>query len=99
MSSSMLSKVLIAPLVSEKTTSSGDRENSVAFWVNTKATKQDIKQAVEIYFPTVKVLSVRTVVKARIFVTFGKTSGRTKKRKKAYVKLAAGHQINFAEFE
>lgn len=94
-----LAKVLIAPLVSEKTTRSGERENSVAFWVSPKATKIEIKQAVENFFPNTKVESVRTIVKARNNVRFGEINGRTKKKKKAYVKLAAGHQINFAEFE
>ncbi len=94
-----LAKVLIAPLISEKATRSGERENSVVFWVNTKATKCEIKQAVEAFFPNIKVESVRTMIKGRSFVTFGQVEGRTKKKKKAYVKLAAGHQINFAEFE
>jgi len=94
-----LANVLVAPLTSEKTTRSGERENSVAFWVNVNATKKDIKKAVEVYFPDVKVESVRTMIKGRAFVTFGQIEGRTKKKKKAYVKLAAGHQINFAELE
>ena len=42
-----LSKVLIAPLVSEKASRSGERENSVSFWVNPKSSKHEIKQAVE----------------------------------------------------
>lgn len=94
-----LANVLVRPLVSEKATRSGDRENSVAFWVNPKASKLDIKKAVETFFPNVKVESVRTIVKGRSFVKFGQTEGRTAKKKKAYVKLAAGHQINFADFE
>jgi large subunit ribosomal protein L23 len=91
-----LSRVLIAPLVSEKATRSGDRENSVAFWVNPKSTKGDIKQAVELFF-SVTVESVRTMVKGRCNVRFGQTEGRTKKRKKAYVKLAAGQEINLQD--
>ena len=95
----MLNRVLIGPLVSEKATRSGDRENSVAFWVNPTADKDDIRQAVEMFFPGTKVESVRTAVKHRDFVRFGQTSGRAKKKKKAYVKLAPGTEINFAEFE
>lgn len=94
-----LAKVLIGPLVSEKATRSGEQENSVAFWVNVKATKLEIKKAVEAFFPNVKVEAVRTMVKGRSNTLFGQIEGRTKKKKKAYVKLAAGHQINFAEFE
>jgi large subunit ribosomal protein L23 len=94
-----LANVLVAPLVSEKATRSGDRENSVAFWVNPKASKTDIKKAVEAFFPNVKVESVRTLVKGRSLVRFGQVEGMTKRKKKAYVTLAQGHQINFAEFE
>ncbi|MDQ3018516.1 MAG: 50S ribosomal protein L23 [bacterium] len=94
-----LAKVLIAPLSSEKATRSGERENSVVFWVNPKANKLEIKQAVEAFFAPVKVKSVRTMVKGRSKVRFGQTNGRTKKKKKAYVLLAEGSQINFAELE
>lgn len=94
-----LANVLLAPLVSEKATRSGSRENSVAFWVDTRATKQDIKSAVEAFFPKAKVKHVRTLVKGRDFVNFGKTHGRTKKKKKAYVTLMPGTEITFAEFE
>ena len=93
-----LSNILLAPLVSEKTTRSGERENSAAFWVAPRATKTEIKAAVEAFF-SVKVESVRTCVKARNHVQFAQIDGRTKKKKKAYVKLAEGAQINFAEFE
>jgi len=98
MSESLLANVLIAPIVSEKNTRSGERENSVGFWVNPNATKRDIKKAVEIFFK-VKVDSVRTLVKRRDFVTFGQISGRVKRKKKAYVKLSKGQQINFAELD
>ncbi len=94
-----LANILLAPIVSEKAARSGERENSVAFWVNPKASKSEIKKAVEAFFPSVKVTSVRTMVKGRSFVTFGGTEGRAKRKKKAYVSLAQGHQINFAEFE
>lgn len=94
-----LANVLVAPLISEKATRSAERENSVAFWVNTRATKHDIKQAVETFFPDAKVESVRTCVKGRSHIKFGEIKGRTKKMKKAYVILKEGTQINFAEFE
>lgn len=94
----LLANVLVAPLVSEKTTRSGERENSAAFWVNPRASKKDIKAAVEAFF-SVKVKSVRTSVKARSNVQFAQIDGRTKKKKKAYVTLAEGAQINFAEFK
>lgn len=92
-------QVLLAPLVTEKTTMSSERENSVAFWVHPKANKHQIRKAVEAYFPKVKVDSVRTSIKGRENTRFGQRAGTTAKRKKAFVTLAEGHEINFAEFE
>ena len=92
-----LVRVLIAPITTEKSTLSADRENSVAFWVSPSATKRQIKAAVECFFKGVEVDSVRTLIKPRDFTRFGESSGRRKKMKKAYVKLKAGHEINFAE--
>ncbi|MCS5709392.1 50S ribosomal protein L23 [Candidatus Berkiella cookevillensis] len=92
-----LINVLVAPITSEKTTRSGEAENSVAFWVNPKATKDQIKKAVETFFKGVQVKSVRTLIKRRDFVKFGETRGRRKASKKAYITLKPGHEINFAE--
>lgn len=93
------SNVLVAPVISEKASRSQEKGNSVTFWVNPRATKLQIKQAVESFFSNVEVLSVRTSVKGRSNTTFGQISGRTKKKKKAFVKLAPGNEINFAEME
>jgi large subunit ribosomal protein L23 len=93
-----LANVLLGPLVSEKATRSGDRENSTAFWVSPRATKMEIKAAVEAFF-SVQVERVRTCVVARKNVQFAQIDGRTKKKKKAYVTLAEGAQINLAEFQ
>jgi large subunit ribosomal protein L23 len=92
---SRLTQVLVAPLVSEKSTQAGERENSYAFWVLPSASKHEIKDAVEYFTPGVKVEAVRTAVLGRTQVQFGGRKGRTKLRKKAYVKLAPGHEINF----
>jgi large subunit ribosomal protein L23 len=94
-----IDNVLLATLVTEKTSASGERENSVVFWVDPRSTKPLIKRAVEKYFPEAKVEAVRTLVQGRENVQRGGQSGRTKKRKKAFVKLVAGHEINLAEFE
>lgn len=96
MSIAKLSRVLFGPVVTEKTTLSGERENSVAFWVNPKSTKKEVAQAVEHFFK-VKVESVRTIVLMRPFLKFGQMEGRGAKKKKAYVKLQQGQEINFEE--
>lgn len=93
----LLARVLIAPITTEKTTIAGDRENSVAFWVLPSATKFQVKAAVEKFFDGVEVEKVSTSIKPRDFTRFGNNEGRKKKMKKAYVKLKAGHEINFAE--
>jgi large subunit ribosomal protein L23 len=92
-----LSYVLLSPLVSEKATRAGDKANFVCFWVNPKASKLDIKRAVEHYFPDTNVEKITTSVLGRRKVKFGQTVGRSVKRKKAFVKLRHGQQINFAE--
>lgn len=94
-----IDNVLVAPVITEKSTASGERENSVVFWVDPRSTKPQIKRAVEKFFPEAKVEAVQTLVQGRENVKRGGLSGRTKKRKKAFVKLVAGHEINLAEFE
>lgn len=92
-------QVLLGPVVSEKTTMSGERENSVAFWVSPNATKPQIRAAVEFFFPEVKVQSVSTLKTHRDTKRFGAHEGRLKQRKKAYIKLSEGSDIQLSEFE
>ena len=87
-----LSHVLLAPIVSEKMMRSNAEENSVGFWVNPKANKQEIKLAVERFFK-VDVLKVTTSRLGQEPVRFGGRPGVKKARKKAYVKLASGQEI------
>lgn len=96
-----LSQILIAPLVSEKTTNSGTRENSVTFWVKPDANKLEISNAIEHFFPALagKVESVTTLILAGKRVKKGSTSGRKNKRKKAYIKLSHGAELNFEGLE
>ncbi|WP_297512824.1 50S ribosomal protein L23 [Thermococcus sp.] len=66
-------KVIIRPLVTEKAVSLIERENKLTFIVDRRATKTDIKRAVEEMF-NVKVEKVNTLI-------------TMKGEKKAYVKL------------
>lgn len=95
MISKRLSRVLIAPLVSEK---SVKMQGVEAFWVQPQANKADIKLAVEKMFD-VKVEAVRTVTKRIRPKRSSKqlTTTRRKFKKKAYVKLAEGQALNIAE--
>lgn len=71
-----------------------DRDGQVVFKVLPNATKNEIKTAVEQLFDvevdSVQVVNVRGKVKR-----FGKTPGKRKNWKKAYVQLKEGHDIDF----
>ena len=93
MSIERLTQVLIAPHVSEKSTGLADAANQHVFKVLPGAGKQEIKNAVEQLFQ-VKVAAVRTVRVRGKKKRFGRMSGRRSDWKKAYVRLAAGHDID-----
>ena len=82
-----LMNVVLAPVVSEKSTRVAD-----------DATKPEIKAAVELLFKT----KVDTVTVSRVKgkkKRFGRFMGRRGNWKKAYVRLAAGQEINFGATE
>lgn len=93
-----LMQVLLAPVVSEKSTFVADKGNQYVFRVASNATKPEIKAAVELMFKTqvksVSVVNVRGKEKRS-----GRFVGRRNHWKKAYVALHAGQEINFAEGE
>ena len=90
-------KVLIKPLITEKTTYLKDQSNQVSFIVARKANKIDIQRAVERAFK-VKVEKVRIVNKRpRLKKRFGRVVGKVSGYKKAYVQLAPGEKIDFFE--
>ena len=96
--SDRLMNVVLAPVVSEKSTRVADKNRQYVFRVADTATKPQVKAAIELLFKTkvqsVTVLNVKG--KAR---RFGRFMGRRRNWKKAYVRLAAGHEINFAATE
>ena len=91
-----LYKVLISPVVSEKSTMIADKHNQVAFKVARDATRQDVKAAVELLFK-VQVDSVQILNRRGKEKRFGRTPGRRAHLRKAYVCLKPGQEINFAE--
>jgi large subunit ribosomal protein L23 len=88
-----LLQVIVGPHVSEKSTTSAER-GRVVFKVNVNATKKEIRQAVEKLFE-VKVENVQVMSVSGKRTRFGRTVGRRKAWKKAYVRLAEGHDIDF----
>ncbi len=95
MSKERLMKVLLSPIVSEKSAMAADHANQFAFRVATDATKPEIARAVELMFD-VKVEQVRTVNQKGKQKRFGAMLGKRNNWKKAYVRLQAGQDIDFA---
>ena len=93
-----LMQVLLAPVVSEKSTRVADKNRQYVFRVADGATKPEIKAAVELMFKTSVESVTVTNVKGKQ-KRFGRFMGRRRNWKKAYVRLAAGQEINFAATE
>lgn len=94
MNQDYLMTVLQGPHVSEKTTLLADKHNQVVFQVRTDATKAEIKQAVELMFE-VKVEGVQVLNNRGKIKRTGRSEGRRKNTRKAYVRLAEGEDIDF----
>ena len=94
MSESRLMKVLVAPLVSEKTARLADRNRQYVFKVVGDASKPEIRQAVELLF-NVKVTGVQVANMPGKVKRSGQTYGKRSDWKKAFVTLAEGNDINF----
>jgi large subunit ribosomal protein L23 len=93
-----LMNIVLAPVVSEKSTFVADRNRQYVFRVADDATKPQIKAAIELMFKT-KVDGVRVMNVHGKERRFGKMTGRRRSWKKAYVRLAEGQEINFAATE
>jgi large subunit ribosomal protein L23 len=93
-----LMNVVLAPVVSEKSTLVADKNRQYVFRVADSATKPEVKAAIELLFKT-KVHSVTVSNVKGKEKRFGRFIGRRRNWKKAYVRLAAGQEINFAATE
>jgi large subunit ribosomal protein L23 len=91
----LLSGILEAPIISEKSTNAAEKDRQFVFKVQKNATKKQVKNAVEIMFSvevdTVQVLNVKGKQKR-----VGRSLGQRSDWKKAYVKLKSGHDIEFS---
>ncbi len=94
MNQERLMKVLLAPVVSEKSSRVADANRQYVFKVLPCASKPEIRQAVELMFD-VKVQGVQVSSVHGKTKRFGQTLGRRVNWKKAYVTLAEGHDIDF----
>jgi large subunit ribosomal protein L23 len=94
-SNDRLMNVVLAPVVSEKSTYVADKNRQYVFRVSDDATKPEIRAAVELMFK-IKVEGVTVANVKGKQRRFGRTIGRKRSWKKAYVRLAEGQEINFA---
>ncbi len=90
--------IIIKPLVTEKMTEQSEKLNRFGFVVDRRASKDEIKKAVEKLYD-VEVTSVNTMVyggktKSR-YTKSGVQKGKTKGFKKALITLAEGQSIDF----
>lgn len=93
MSQEFLFQVLRSPHVSEKSTRIGEQGNQYVFEIDKRATKTQVKEAVESLF-NVKVENVNVVnVKGKVR-SFRMRPGRRADWKKAYVRIQEGQTID-----
>jgi large subunit ribosomal protein L23 len=96
MNQERLLQVLLAPQISEKATWVAEKNEQVIFRVASDATKPEIKAAVELLFK-VEVESVQVATVKGKQKRFGRSMGRRKNWKKAFVSLKPGQEINFVD--
>ena len=86
--------VLLGPHGSEKGTVLAEKHNQIVFKVRRDASKAEIRAAVELMFE-VKVDGVQVINQKGKSKRFGRYMGKRSDWKKAYVRLAEGHEIDF----
>lgn len=84
--------IIKAPVVTEKAATIGQDLNQYAFFVDPKANKTEIKDAIEKLFK-VKVTSIKTINVHPRKKRVGRYAGLTNRKKKAIVTLEKGQTI------
>lgn len=87
-------QVIQRPLITEKNVHKSQRLNQYSFEVNPRATKEDVKLAVESLF-NVKVTKVRTQTRRGKHRRYRYRMGKLNDWKKAIVSLAEDNRIDF----
>ncbi len=98
MKTKRLYTIILGPHTTEKSVRASDRNQQVVFKVAKDATKVELTQAVQTLF-SVKVVSVRIVNVKGKKKQFKQVVGQRSDWKKAYIRLAEGHDINLANFQ
>jgi large subunit ribosomal protein L23 len=89
-------KIILQPLITEKSTKMKETENAIVFVVNRKANKIEIKQAIQKMFD-VRVETVRTMNMHGKVKRMGRFEGKRPDWKKAIVTLKEGESVDFLE--
>ena len=87
-------QVILRPLITEKNVHKAERLAQYSFEINPKATKEDVRRAVETLFD-VKVAKVRTQARRGKHRRYRFRMGELKSWKKAIVTLDKDHRIDF----
>jgi large subunit ribosomal protein L23 len=90
-------KILIKPIITEKATEDSELNNRFAFYVDRRANKLQIKEAVEssygVSVDKVRTMNIKPTVKTKYTKT-GMVSGTTDALKKAIVQVSEGDTID-----
>lgn len=89
-----MEQILIKPVITEKSSVITEKTNRYGFEVALKASKHQIKRAVEKLYD-VKVLNVKTYINPGKLKRYGRNVTKTSKVKKAFVQLGEGQKIEF----
>ena len=85
-------RVILRPIITEKSTLLKEKNREVCFEVDPKANKNEIKQAAEQLFK-IKVENVRVQNRRGKTRRVGRNEGKKKDWKKAYIKLKEGEKM------
>ncbi|MBF0473327.1 MAG: 50S ribosomal protein L23 [Nitrospirae bacterium] len=88
--------IIIKPYLTEKSMVLKESENKLIVEVSTDANKVEIKKAFETIFK-VKVEKVATIRSDGKLKRYGRSYGRTSKKKKAIITLQKGQTLDFVE--
>ncbi|GMW01613.1 MAG: 50S ribosomal protein L23 [Candidatus Hydrogenedentota bacterium] len=86
--------IIKAPVITEESTIMAESKNQYVFKVDPKANKSQIREALEVMFPHIKVVAVNTMNYEGKLKRLGRHMGRRPHWKKAVVTLRQGDHID-----
>ena len=91
-------KIIIQPLLTERSTDLREDQGKYSFWVEKKANKIEIRHAIEAIFPDVRVVHVNTMtMRGKPMRARGKQKNKRPDWKKAIVSLRPDDKIEIYE--